>query len=148
MKRQEDNYIWTMKRPPGVLVATDDWGRAIISRLAIGRPVETSFRQPRNSQMHRKLWALVTIVWQATGNWSTPYEVLKELKKRMGFYDDVVDKDTGYAYREYRSISFARMDQTMFNVFFEQALAHMCEIAGGIENSHLRQAVMEDLVTH
>ena len=144
----DENSIWVAKKQTQIIVATDDWSREIIAKLPVNKPFQAAFRQRRNLAMHRKLWALIHTVWQSTGgNWLTPYETLKELKRRMGFYEDIVDQSTGFAYREYRSISFAKMDQTAFNTFFEQALEHMCEIGGGIENKHLRQAVLDELLT-
>lgn len=131
--------------PGGAFAPTDDWGRGIAARINISQVLEIIIRRPRNGQMHKKFWALVHVVWQSTGRWDTPYELLKQLKRMLGLYEDWVDPETGIYYREYQSISYAKMDQTEFEVFYERALNALCELAGEIDRDTLRQEVLHEL---
>jgi len=127
------------------LKAIDDHGRSILQKVKVGEVIQCELNKPRNLAHHRKFWALLNTVWQAAGEWSSPYGLLIELKVRLGLVQEVLLRDTGELVRVPKSISFAQMDQTEFDQFYERAMMELCAMAGGIEPAELRQAVLEEL---
>jgi hypothetical protein len=127
------------------LKVVDDHGRGILQKVKVGEVVQCEINKPRNLAHHRKFWALLNTVWKAAGDWSSPYGVLIELKVRLGLVQEVLIRESGEIVHVPKSISFAQMDQTEFDTFYERALMELCKMAGGIEPAELRQAVLEEL---
>lgn len=134
-----------MERTVHGLKAIDDHGVSVLRKLKVGEVIQCELNKPRNLAHHRKFWALLNVVWQASGDWSSPYGVLIELKVRLGHVQEVLIRDTGEVVHVPKSISFASMDQTEFDSFYERALNELCKMAGGIEPAELRDAVLEEL---
>jgi len=134
-----------MKRVVGGLKPVDDYGIELLRKVKVGEVVQCEVNRPRNLAHHRKFWALLTVVWEASGDWSSPYGLLIELKVRLGHVQEILLRDTGELVRVPKSISFAQMDQTEFDTFYERALMELCAMAGGIEPEELRQEVLNKL---
>ena len=88
---------------------------------------------------------MLNVFWKAAGDWSSPYGVLIELKVRLGHVQSVLIRETGEIVKVPKSISFASMDQTAFDEFYERALNELCVMGGGIESDALRQEVLMEL---
>lgn len=134
-----------MERTVAGLKAVDDQGTDILRKIKVGEVVQCELNKPRNLAHHRKFWALLNTVWRSSGDWSSPYGVLIELKVRLGHVQEVLIRDTGQIVHVPKSISFAQMDQTAFDTFYERALMELCAMAGGIEPDALRNEVLSEL---
>lgn len=127
------------------LAAADDEAVAALRRIKVGKLVRADVVIPRNVNHHRKFFALLNTVWAATDLWPSVEDLLIELKVRLGIVSDVVLRDSGEVVKVVGSISFASMDQSAFDQFYERALRALCEVAGGIEADALRQEVLDQL---
>lgn len=79
---------------------------------------------PRNARHHRKFWLLCERISEATG---LPLDVVSDmLKIESGHYMLVKSRKYGEL-KIPRSISFANMDQTQFNVFYEACIQAICQ---------------------
>jgi len=136
--------LW-MKRGLRGLEAADDAGVEILRRLKQGEWLRVEVTKPRNVRHHRKFFALLNLVWSASGQWASVDDLLIELKVRLGLTKDVVIHKTGEVVKVPNSISFASMDQTTFDDFYERALRELCAMAGGIDSAILRQEVLSEL---
>lgn len=136
-----------MRRSVAGLEAFDDQGTDILRKIKVGEVVQCEVTKPRNLAHHRKFWALLNTVWECAGDWSSPYAILIELKVRLGHVQKVVIRETGEIVSVPKSISFAAMDQTEFDAFYEKALFELCKMAGGIEPAALREHVLQNLAT-
>jgi hypothetical protein len=134
-----------LQRTVGGLKPCDDAGIDALRKIKVGEVVQCEITRPRNLAHHRKFWALLNVFWQATGDWSSPYGVLIELKVRLGHVQDVLIKETGELVRVPKSISFAKMDQVEFDEFYEAAIRELCKMGGGIEEDALRNEVLSEL---
>lgn len=130
-----------------MLGAADDEAAAVIHRIGEGEVVACEVRRPRNLAMHRKFFALVRVVVDATGLWPNEDCCLRDLKERVGLYSVEWSPATGEDRIVHGSISFAQMDQDAFLKFYETCLRELCDMAGGIEHDALRAAVLEELTT-
>lgn len=127
------------------LEACDDIGVDTLRRIKQGEVVKVEITKPRNISFHRKFFALLNVVWQASGDWSSPYALLIELKVNLGHIQKATIRETGEIVSVPKSISFAAMDDFEFEAFYERAIQKLCEMAGGIDPAHLRQAVLDEL---
>jgi hypothetical protein len=127
------------------LAAVDDAGKDILRKIKLGRMVLCDVKQPRNIQHHRKFFALLNTVWQASGEWATVEDLLVELKIKLGVTKDVAIIESGEIVKIVGSISFAAMDQIEFDKFYERAIQALCVMAGGIDSNMLRQLVLQQL---
>lgn len=127
------------------LSAADDASKEILRKIKIGKVVKCEVSQPRNIQHHRKFFALLNTVWQAAGDWATVDDLLIELKIKLGVTREVVIRESGEVIKIVGSISFAAMDQTEFDKFYERAIQALCLMAGGIDSNMLREMVLQQL---
>lgn len=134
-----------LKRTLKGLEACDEQGVNVLRRIKVGEIVSCEVTQPRNLAFHRKFFALLNLVWQASGEWSSVYALLIELKVNVGHVQSAVIRETGEVVRVPKSISFANFDETSFGEFYEKCLTKLCEMAGGIDEDSLRQEVLNEL---
>lgn len=116
-----------------------------LRRIKVGEVVQCEITRPRNLAHHRKFWALLNVFWQATGDWSSTYGVLIELKVRLGHVQEVLIRETGELVKVPKSISFASMEQGEFEVFYERCIEELCLMGGGIDKDALRNEVLAEL---
>jgi hypothetical protein len=126
-------------------IASDDAGKEILRKIKVGKVVKCEVTSPRNLPHHRKYFAMLTIVWQAAGDWPTVEDLLVELKIKLGITKDVVIRESGEVVKIVGSISFAAMNQEQFDKFYERSIQALCFMAGGINSDMLRQEVLQQL---
>lgn len=146
--------LWMERQLKGVkpcLVPYDDAAVEALRKLQISNLVLVEIRRPRNITFHRKFFAMLQIVFSASGDWTSLEDLLDDLKFHMGHVDrkQIIDKKTGetFEYVKPKSISFSSMDETVFELFYERAMRELCVMAGGIEYSDLRNEVLSQLAT-
>lgn len=126
------------------LFPCDDASAEVVRALGQGEIIRATVRKPRNVKFHRKFFALLQLVNDATDKWPNVEQLLVELKFRLG-HVDTVQLSTGELVRLPRSISFAKMDDTEFAQFFDRSLKVLCEMAGDIDEDYLRESVLQEL---
>ena len=136
--------VWMRSGLKG-LEPVDEAGSDLLRRIKQQDVVRVEITKPRNGRFHRKFFALLTLVWSASGEWTTVEDLLLELKVRLGLVEEVVIRGTGEIVKIPGSISFANMDELEFGVFFESAMRELCEMAGGIEYETLRNEVLNQV---
>lgn len=135
--------VMLVKRLNG-LHAADDAAADVVRALAQGEVIRANIRKPRNLQFHRKFFALLQLVYESTELWPSVDELLIDLKFRLG-HVDAVQLSSGEVVKLPKSISFAKMDDVEFSQFFDRSMRVLCEMAGGIEEDGLREAVLQEL---
>lgn len=109
----------------GALRPIDDTGQEVLGHLGDGEIIEVEFRKKRNVQHHRKFWALMTIVWNNIdhGRYPTVESLVAAIKISTG-HREMITLPNGTEVYIPRSISFAKMDQTEFERFYDR----MCDV--------------------
>ena len=131
-------------KTPGGLRPADDTTAKVYAGLGLGEFLHVQHRQPRNAKFHRKWWSLVRLVHEATGKWPSA-EVLHDLVCIAIGHCDTYLMASGALYYKPRTISFAGMDDAEFHAFYNRGLDALCELAGDIESTALREAVLGEL---
>jgi hypothetical protein len=103
------------------LVPVDDDGADLLHKLKDGRDVGCEVIQRRNTRHHRLLFALLKLCVERLDAFPTVDLALIAVKIGTGHFDAFIDKESGKSFYVPRSISFASMDQTAFNHFFDDA---------------------------
>lgn len=107
-----------------------------------GEVVTATLRRARNPQHHRKFFALLNAIYESQNRYSTMGHLLAIIKVYTGYYDifPVNGKDTFFL----KSISFASMDQTEFESFYDHVVNIILkEIVPGIDKADLERRVLE-----
>jgi hypothetical protein len=111
------------KTPENTLRPADDAGAEVLQGLKVGAFVAVEVTRPRNIQHHRLYWALVSHIADAID--ADREAVSDVLKLRTGHCTIVQTKKERISLP--RSISFSKMDQAEFRVFFERCVRVVCE---------------------
>jgi hypothetical protein len=105
------------------LVSVDDEGADLLHKLKDGRDVECGVVQRRNIRHHRLLFSLLKLCVERLEAFPNTDIALIALKIGCGLCTAFIDRETGKTFYVPKSISFASMDQTEFNKFFDAAVA-------------------------
>lgn len=125
------------------LIPYDEAGEEALAGIPHKATVTVEVKQPRNPDFHRKYWALVSLVWQNVDQSLYPtMETLHEALKISAGLRTEFHLPSGKVGFIPGSISFAKMDDTAFNEFFNT----VCRMVGehfipGLEPGELRDEV-------
>lgn len=118
------------------LVPAYDSDSEAIKSLKSDEVVSCKITRPRNLEHHRKFFALMNLCFNNQDKYDSPEVLRKVLTLKAGYYDEVVT-DKGVVYLP-KSISFSKMDQSEFQVFYGRFLDVVCKeigvFQGEIEN--------------
>ena len=97
-------------------------------RLRVGSTVRCRVSQPRNYEFHKKFFALVRLTFDnlpvpLVERWNirSVDDILRRFKRDLGYFTSSVN-ELGEREIEYRSISFAEMDEHEFEAFYENCV--------------------------
>jgi len=125
------------------LEPVDDAGRDALARVSLGTVVRVEMKRPRNLGHHRKFWALVSLIYQNQTHYKSP-EALCDVIKVLAGYAVVTRGKGGREIHIPKSISFASMDQTEFEQFWERVVTVVCEqIIPGLDRKELETELMD-----
>ena len=102
------------------MIPFDEEARLKFDKWKNGGPVECEPKQPRNYEHHKKFFALVDIVFKETESFTNSHECLEWFKIKCGVYKTIKVGENYYPITG--SISFAKMNQDEFNVFYDRAI--------------------------
>ena len=127
------------------LAAADPISAEIIANIKLRETVTASIRRPRNPKHHRKLWALLSVVFENQTAFATIEDLLGAIKLATGLFDNGKTVD-GIPYVVPQSISFAAMDQNRFEQWYDKALdVILTKIVPGIAKSDLEARINDIL---
>ncbi|WP_218048874.1 DUF1367 family protein [Curvivirga aplysinae] len=136
--------LFFTKTATGGFRPADDNTAEALKGIKMGDVIKAQVSKPRNGKHHRKYWALIKIIAENTDNGWTQKQVHQLFKDATRHYDIFKDAK-GNEHREYKSISFASMDQLAFNQFYDGVIQiTVNHILKGMPESDLRREV-EDL---
>ncbi len=98
------------------------------SRLKVGAVVKCRVSNPRNYEHHKKFFALVRLTFDNLPQYLAEYwnirneeDMLRRFKRDLGYYTSTLN-ERGEREIEYKSISFAAMEQHEFERFYNQCV--------------------------
>ena len=122
------------------LEPADDTGKAAIASLRHGELVMVEVRHARNIRHHQKWWALMSLIADNLDG-VTAETVCDVIKVGIGHVHTVKTK-RGLVHIP-KSVSFASMDQTAFDAFYQQAIHYIVsDVLPGVNSSDLEREVI------
>jgi hypothetical protein len=133
-------------KQPGMLIAADDLARQLLAKIPNGTTVTAEPKVPRNVKHHRMFFALMTLVHEnlperSSALYPTVENLVDAMKLATGHYETIrlPNGKTGF---KLKSISFAKLDQTQFNEFFDRCCNVIAEhFIPGLPAGKLRSEV-------
>lgn len=133
------------KRLSGVLEPVDDDGKRTLAKFKNGTLIRAQVTKPRNVHFHRKFFAMLNLILQNQEHYKSVDDLLDVCKLRIG-HVRVIQTATGEE-RVPQSISFAAMDETAFQEFYDRAVNWMLEeVIPGLRKHDLNQEVEAELM--
>jgi hypothetical protein len=96
--------------------------RRRLENMKPGSWLRTEFTRPRDIVSHNRFWALVTLIIENSEVYDTKPKALVAIKLVTGYFDLMVDPQTGEIVKIPQSIAFDAMDQEAFEVFYPLAI--------------------------
>lgn len=106
-------------RPVKALVPSSHHDQTEFDKLRMGNQYKVDARKARNPDHHRKGFALINVIFENQERYTTLEDMLVELKLKTGWYTEHIRSDGELIYVP-KSISFADMDQTQFEEFYDR----------------------------
>ncbi len=129
----------------GALRPTDDSGVEAMRKIGEGELVKVTWTRPRNIHFHNKFFAMLGIVLKNQEHYKSMNELLGVCKICIS-HVTVVETRHGFV-RLPKSISFAKMDETEFSQFYDEAVNWvLSEVIPGLQRQHLDAEVEAELV--
>ena len=137
-----------MRRTLTGLRAVDALGEEAIESIPLGEVVKAEITRPRNVRHHRKFFALLNVIYPHQQLYATRNSFRAAMTCALGFGETVKLPD-GRTIIVPGSISFAKMDQTAFEQFYDRALTLITErILPGIDRADVTEQVNSVLAGH
>lgn len=125
------------------LGAADPISAEAIAGIKAHETVTASIRRPRNGKHHRKLFALLKVVFDNQSTFATTEQLLDALKMATGYFDICKTVD-GMPYARTKSISFASMCQSEFEEFYNKVVdVIVTKVLPNTDKDDLEAQVME-----
>lgn len=110
-----------MQRRGQYLAPTDSDGMEVINALGRDELVSVNLVRPRNIGHHRKFFKMIGEVFKAQNEYMDQDHMLDDIRIELGHCRRRVRPDGTISFSP-RSISFARMDQGAFEIFYNRFL--------------------------
>lgn len=125
------------------LSPADELAKEALRGYKRGELIRVKMTRVRNPRHHRLFFALIGLVYENQDRYQSLEHMLTALKVALGHCETVICKDGKVAYLP-KSISFAKMDQTEFDAFFNNTVDLVCKhFLPGVQSDDLRREVMD-----
>lgn len=136
--------LWLIRRMD-TLVPANTQSLEDLRRLPADKWLLNELRMPRNVKHHRKFMAVLQAVYPHQDMWPTFNSFRKAFVAALGHGEVVTAKD-GRKFIDANSISFAAMDQTEFDQFYQRAIDFvLTKILPGVDSRDLEREVQDIL---
>jgi hypothetical protein len=128
------------------LAAADPISLEGLESIRLKEIVTAAIRRNRNPAHHRKLFALLNVVFPHQKQFATIHDLLNALKIATGYFDTGITID-GIPFMTPKSISFASMAQTPFEQWYDRVIdIILTRILPGVNRDDLNEQVASILV--
>lgn len=120
IKGENEMKIQLVKTPIGLKPVSDEDIQKL-KKIELGEVIEVDVKVPRNYILHKRLFALLDLMYENDHLELTKERYRKEMLKVAGYYESYIGAD-GQEVREAKSISFAKMEQFEFDNMYQDML--------------------------
>lgn len=112
------------------LVPVSRDARELLAAIKDGATVFIEVWQPRNAAQHRKYFALLNNVVEATGNWTSTEHLRRDILIGLNRYDEEVNRLTGEVRQVPHSMSYASMPKADFERLYDDTMKLLADALG------------------
>lgn len=137
-----------MRKNLSSLVPADEQAVDMLAKIKHGDLVFVEVKRGRNVAHHRKLFALLQIVFENQDHYKSVDDILTAFKLRTGHYKvkRFILDGVPFDYYEPKSISFAALSQEAFEPVYTKMVDFLVsEVIPGLGREELERQVMEVL---
>src|SRR3546814_13745785 len=99
-------------------VPADAYARELLAKVPDGKGVFLNLWLPRNMAQHRKYFAILRNVVEATGRWTSTEHLRRDILLTLGRYDEHVNEFTGEVVKVFHSMALLSMPLDDFYLLF------------------------------
>lgn len=104
--------------------------RGVMAKLEDGESVLMQVWRPRNMKQHRKYFALLNNVVEATGRWTSTEHLRRDVLIALHRYDEQVDQFTGEVAKIPHSMAVASMPRDDFERLYDDTMKLLADALG------------------
>ena len=112
------------------LVPADREARELHAKLADGAAVFMQLWLPRNMAQHRKYFAVLRNVVEATGKWTSTEHLRRDILIALNRFDEEVNKLTGEVRQVPHSMAVASMPKAEFEQLYDDTIRLLTDALG------------------
>lgn len=120
----------TFRRNGFTLAPRDRWARELLSGVKEGGDVFVELWNPRNMVQHRKYFAILNNVVEATGRWASTEALRRDVLLTLGRFDEHVNQLTGEVSKVPHSMKVASMAKAEFEQLYRETIALLTDALG------------------
>jgi len=122
------------------LVPAGRQGRELLAKVKEGATVLVEVWQPRNMNQHRKFFAILNNVVEATGKWNSTEHLRRDILLSLHRYDESVDQFTGEVHKVPHSMAVASMRREDFERLYNDTIPLLTDALGADPESLTQEA--------
>lgn len=111
-------------------VPADAYARELAAKVPEGKGVFLNLWLPRNMAQHRKYFAILRNVVEATGRWTSTEHLRRDILLTLGRYDEHVNEFTGEVEKVVHSMAVASMPRDEFERLYSDTIKLLTEALG------------------
>jgi len=132
--------LGTFARDGFTLIPQDSFARKIMASVKDGHSVFVEVWSPRNMRQHRKFFAILNNVVEATGRWTSTEHLRRDVLIALHRYDEHVDQFTGEIHKVAHSMAVASMPKDEFEKLYADTINLLTEALGCDPQMLIQQA--------
>jgi hypothetical protein len=112
------------------LIPDDREARELQAKIEDGARVFISVWHPRNWRQHKKYFAILNNVVEATGKWTSTEHLRRDILIALNRFDEEINQLTGEVRQIPHSMSFASMPKDDFEQLYDDTIKLLTEALG------------------
>lgn len=118
------------RRAALALVPANREARELLAALKEGATVFVEVWSARNMNQHRKYFAILSNVVEATGKWTSTEHLRRDILEALHLYDEHVNQFTGEVSKVVHSMAVASMPKDEFERLYDDTMRLLTEALG------------------
>lgn len=128
------------KRVGWALLPAGKAGRQLLAAIKEGATIFVEIWSPRNMAQHRKYFAILNNVVEATGRWVSSEHLRRDILLALGRFDQHVNQFTGEVVQVPHSMAVASMPKNEFERLYDDTLKLLTDALGADPEMLIQEA--------
>jgi len=129
------------KMLPNGLLEPDDEAKKKLKKIANNDSFLMEYKPKRNYQFHKKMFAMLKVVYQNQDKYSNMEDLRTELKLKCGWYSEHITQKQGIIYIP-KSMDFSTMDAIEFEDIYQKFIDVALRDFVSVSNEQLQMEIV------